>query len=275
MGIRSGDQAGLLGRGRGSERRLGRHRPTWGVSLHPWHPSADVPQASVDHAPVLRLRHRRRDPRTFPLPHPSRPDRAQRGLRPAHPMRPRLRRSHGRRRGGPGGHGGRHPGRHGGGLRRHRPQQDHGLPDHQRRRGPDHGHVLRHGPQARFRPGGAARHGSERHPEGNHRPRHLDLSGGALHPPGGRHDRVLRPARPQVLSGQHLRLPHSGIRGDAGPGDSLRPGDRQGLYRPCARARRGRRRLCWPAVVQLRHPRQPVGAGRPSSVPDGGCGRRS
>ena len=49
-----------------------------------------------------------------------RPGRAQRGLRPADPARPRLRRPARRGRGRPRGHGRRLAARHGGGVRRHR-----------------------------------------------------------------------------------------------------------------------------------------------------------
>ena len=110
-------QAGLWPRGRrrsGGDEGIGARR----VSVHARHPPAHVPRAPLDDAPVLRLRHRRRDPRALPVPDRERPDRAQRRLRPADAVRPRLRRPDGRGRGRPRRHGGRHPGRHGGGLRR-------------------------------------------------------------------------------------------------------------------------------------------------------------
>ena len=68
------------------------------ISLHARRAADHVPRPLLDHAPVRRLRHRRRVQPALPLPARAGPDRAFGGLRPAHPDRLRRRRPdcHGR-----------------------------------------------------------------------------------------------------------------------------------------------------------------------------------
>ena len=91
------------------------------------------------------------------------------------------------------------------------------------------------------------RHPPERHPQGDDRPRRLDLPHGAGRGPDRGHDRVLHEGAAQVQPGQRLRLPHPGIRGHAGPGDRLRLPDRQRLHRRGRRAGATRPSSSWAA----------------------------
>ena len=202
-----------------------------------------------------------RDQPALQVPDRQRPDRPERRLRPADADRPRFRRSAGRGRDRPRRHVDRHAARLRDRLRRHRPEEDHRLADHQRRGGDPDRDVPGDGREARLRRQAAARHGAERHPQGVHRPRHLDLPGRAVDPAGRRHHRVLRRARAEVQPGLGVRLPHPRIRRDAGAGDGLRLLHRQGLRRRRDRARPAGRRVRRAAVVQLQHLRQPLRAG--------------
>ena len=87
-------------------------------ALHPGRLRPDVPDPAVDDAPVLRLRHRRRDQRALPLPPRRRPDRPLVRLRPAHPDGLRLRPPAGRGRGRQGRRGDRLARGHGDPARR-------------------------------------------------------------------------------------------------------------------------------------------------------------
>src|SRR5262249_45272972 len=53
------------------------------VPIHPRHPRNHVPRRTLDHAPVRRIRHRRRNQRAIPLPALARPDGTLRRVRPA------------------------------------------------------------------------------------------------------------------------------------------------------------------------------------------------
>ena len=231
------------------------------VPVHARHPPADVPQAALDDAPVRGLRQPARNQPALQVPDRQRPDRAERRLRPADPDRPGFGRPAGRGRSRARGHVDRHAARFRDRLRRHRPGQDHRLADDQRRRRDPDRDVPGDGREARLRHQEAARHGAERHPQGIHRPRHLDLSGPAVDQAGGRHHRVLRRARAQVQPGVGLRLPHPRIGRDAGAGDGLCLLHRQGLRRRGDRPRPDGGRIRRTPVLQLQHLRQHLRAG--------------
>ena len=105
------------------------------------------------------------------------------------------------------------------------------------------------------------RHPPKRHPQGDDRPRGLDLPHRAGRDPDRRHHRVFHEGAAQVQPGQRLRLPHPGIRGHAGPGDRLCLPDRQRLYRRGRPPRLPGRTVCGPLLLQPEHLRQPLGAG--------------
>src|SRR2546425_8410739 len=63
--------------------RRSRSRATRRAAVHTWHPADDVPGASLDDAPVRRLRDRRGVQRALPLPARARSDRAVGGVRPS------------------------------------------------------------------------------------------------------------------------------------------------------------------------------------------------
>ena len=90
-----------------------RPRPARRVPVHARRPADDVPRPAVDDAPVRRLRHRRGDQPAVPLPARAGPDRPVGRVRPADPDGLRLRRTPGRRGGGPGRRADRQPRRHG------------------------------------------------------------------------------------------------------------------------------------------------------------------
>ena len=74
-------------------------------------------------------------------------------------------------------------------------------------------------------------HHPERHPQGVHRPRDLDLPAPGVDAPRDRRVRVRRPRAPQVEHDQHLRLPHARGRGHGGPGARVHARRRHRLRR--------------------------------------------
>ena len=74
--------------------------------------------------------------------------------------------------------------------------------------------------------GQARRHHAERHAQGVHRPEGVDLAARVRGADGGRHHRVLRPARAALQPGVDLRLPHPRGGLDRGAGAGLHPGRR-------------------------------------------------
>ena len=104
------------------------------VSVYAWHPPRHVPVAGVDHAPVRGLRLGSRDQQALPLPARPGPDRAVRGLRPAHPDGLRPRRAGGLRRGRQGRGFHRLARGHGGSVSRDPARSGLHVDDHQRHR---------------------------------------------------------------------------------------------------------------------------------------------
>ena len=178
------------------------------LPLHPQQLRRGLPLARVDHPPVRRLRHAQRHQRALQVPHRQRPDRPQRGLRPAHADGHRLRRSPGRGRGGPGGHGHRLPARLRDRLRRHRPAQGGHRPHHQRRGLHHDGHVRGRGREVRLRHRQDLLHPPERHHQGGPGPGRLDLQPRRRREAHRRHHRVRHHRAAPHLSGVRLRLPH-------------------------------------------------------------------
>ena len=128
--------------------------------------------------------------------------------------------------------------------------------------------------EARLRRQEAARHRAERHPEGVHRPRHLDLPGRAVDPAGRRHDRVLRRARAEVQPGLGLRLPHPRIRARTRrrrwPTPSASP--RPTPTRSCGAASRS---TSSPGACRSTSTSSATSSSRwPSSAPAAACGRK-
>ena len=174
----------------------------------------------MDHAPVRRVRLRRRHQLPLPVPARPGPDGAVGRLRPAHPAGLRLLARAGQPRGGPGRGGHRHRGRHGCRVRRPAAGGPVGQLHHQRDR-PDHPGLLHRGRgAARGRPGPAGRHAAERHPQGVPGPQALRVPAAALTPAGWRRGRVLRPgtAAFQPHLDHRVSRPGGGLR--------RRPGDR-------------------------------------------------
>ena len=113
-------------------------------------------------------------------------------------------------------------------------------------------------------------HGPERHPQGVHRARDLDLPAGAVDAPRDRRVRV-RGARAAALEHDlDLRLPHARGGRDRGPGAGVHPGRRHRLRRGGPRAGHGHRRLRAAPVVLLRRLVGAVRGGRqvPGGPPD-------
>ena len=220
------------------------------VSLHARHSADDVSRAAVDDAAVCGLRHRRRVERAVSLLAVARRQRPERGVRPPHPDRLRLRSPPGGRRSGPRRRGDRLDRRHGDAVRGHSARQGVDLDDDQRD-GDHPARALRRGRQAAGRgPEAVVGHRAERHPQGIHRARHLHLSAAGVPPHRHRHLRVLR-ARGAAVEhdfDQRVSHPRSGIDRGAGSGVHVR-------QRDCLRAggdRCGtRRQFLRPAAVVL------------------------
>ena len=133
----------------------------------------------VDDAAVRRVWHRGRVEQALSVSAVAGRQRAERRLRPADANRLRLRSPAGRRRGRPRRRGDRLDRRHGDALRRHPARSRVDVDDDQRDRHHPAG-AVRRGRQAAGR--GAAStvgNGTERHPEGIHRARHLHLPAAA------------------------------------------------------------------------------------------------
>ena len=75
----------------------------------------------------------------------------------------------------------------------------------------------------------AGRHDPERRAQGVHRPRHLHLPAEGVAAADQRHLRLLPQGASALEHHLHLRLPHGRGGGDAGAGDRLHPGQRQGV----------------------------------------------
>ena len=112
----------------------------------------------------------------------------------------------------------------------------------------------------------------ERHPQGVHRPRHVDLPAAAVDAPRDRHLRV-RAARAAPLEHDlDLRLPHARGRGDGRPGARLHARRRDRLRRG-GRRPRPRRSTTSPAGCRSSSPPGPSCSRRsPSSGRPAGCG---
>ena len=231
-----GHRTGL--RRRGPERRLpARYRLSRRVSLHARRLRLDVSRAAVDDAPVRRLRPGRGYQRPLPFSAGPGTGRPVHRLRHAHPdglrRRPRTRQGRGRPRGGLG----HLDSRYGPPVRSDPAGQGHHLDDRQllgvdsardvpgQCRAP--GHAL----------GAGGRHDPERHAQGVHRAKGMDLPAAAGGADRYRHDRVLREAGPAMASGVDFRLPHPRGRLDRGAGTRLHPGRRHLLRRGGAQAR--------------------------------------
>ncbi len=119
----------------------------------------------------------------------------------------------------------------------------------------------------------AGRHGPERHPQGVHRPGHLDLPHPTVDAPGDRHLRVLRRGAAALEHHQHQRLPHARGWGHRSPGAGVHAGRCHRLRGGGSRARAGRGRLRGSAVVLLRILERAVRGGRqvPRRAPDVGA----
>ena len=157
--------------------------------------------------------------------------RAERRVRPAHPDGLRLRRPGRARRGRQGGRRDRLGRGHARALRRHPAGLRVHLDDDQRagRRAAAALPVGRRGPGRARR--ATDRHDPERRAQGVHRPGHLHLPAEGVTAAGRRHLRLLPQHAAALEHDLDLRLPHGRGRRDAGAGDRLHPGQRQGLPR--------------------------------------------
>ena len=177
----------------------------------------DVHDPAVDDPAVRRVLHRRGVQRLLPPQPRGRAEGPLRRVRPRDPPRLRLGppAGHRRRR-----HGGRrdrlHP-RHAHAVRRHPARPDVGVDDDERRRPAGPRALRRRGRGAGRRARAAHRDHPERHPQGVHGPQHLHLPARAVDADHLRHLRVHERADAAVQLDLHLRLPHAGGRGDAGP----------------------------------------------------------
>ena len=242
----------------GGSRRLGprgRPRGAGRLPVHARRLPHDVPRAALDDAAVRRVRHRRRDERTLPVPAGAGPGRALGGLRHAHADGPGLRRpaERGRGRALRRGHGFA-PGLRRA-LRRHPAREHHDLDDDQR---PGHRGVRvlpggRGAPGCRL--GAPRRHPADGHPEGVHRAEGVDLPAAPAPAPDRRPDGVLRRTLPAVPSAERLRLPHPRGRSDRGAGAGVHARGRLRLRgaRPAARPRRERLRAGPVVLLQRAH----------------------
>ena len=194
------------GRPRGARLRSGpRPRAAGRVPVHPRRPADDVPLPVLDDAPVRRLRHGRGDEPALPLPARAGPDRPVGRVRPADPDGLRL----GRARGGGRGRPGRRPDqlarRHGDPPRRPAARRGEHVDDDQLDGGDPARPLRRRGREAGRRPRPDLGDDPERHPQGVHRPRHVDLPAAAVDAPRDRHLRVLR--RRSCPAGTRSRSP--------------------------------------------------------------------
>ena len=227
----------------------------------------------MDHAPVRRLRHRRRIQQALPLPPRPGPDRALSRVRPADPDRLRLGRPDGQRRGRQGRRRHRLARGHGDPAQRHTPGAGLDLDDDQRHRC-DAASALPAGRgEARVPTREDHRHGAERHPQGVHRPRHVHLSPQALDAPDHRPVRLLRTEPDELEHHLDLRVSHARGRVDRCRGDRAHAQPRDRLRRSGAggRTRRGRFRAA--RVLLLRVPYGFLRGGRqvPCRAPDVGA----
>ena len=106
------------------------------------------------------------------------------------------------------------------------------------------------------------RHRPERHPQGVHRARHLDLPAAPLDAPRDRRLRVRGRRAAPLEHDQHQRLPHARGGRDRGPGAGVHPCRRHRLRRRGPRAGPRRRRLRRPPLVLLRRLERAVRGGR-------------
>ena len=184
----------------------------------------------MDHAPIRRLRHRRREQPALSLPALARHHGALGGLRSAHPNGLRQRPPHGRGRGRPRRCGGFLAGRHGTSVPGHPVAGRFHVHDHQFHRQHLAGLLRAGGATPGGGPPQALRHHSERHPEGVHRPRHLHLSPASGHAHHHRHLRL--GARRDAGLEYHFdqRISHSGSRLYRHPGTGVHLRQRHRLH---------------------------------------------
>ena len=211
MGTYTPDKPRRVERGR-------RTRRARRVSLHARHPADDVSRPALDDAAVRRVRHGRGIQRALPLSAGAGRQRPQRRVRPADADGLRLRPSARRRRSRPRRRRDRFDRRHGGAVRRHPARSRLDVDDDQRDGDHPAGALRRGRAAARRRAGEAFGHGSERHPQGVHRPRHVHLSAAPVAAHRHRHLRVLRTRAAAVEHDLDQRLSHPRGRIDRGAG---------------------------------------------------------
>ena len=153
----------------------------------------------------------------------------ERGLRPGHPPRLRLRPPARGGRRGQGRRGHRLGGGHENPLRPDSARPDVGVDDHERGGAARAGLLHRGGRGAGRGARKAGGHHSERHSEGVHGAQHLHLPARAEHAHHRRHLRLHGGADAQVQLHLHLGLPHAGGRRHRRPGAGLHPGRRPGV----------------------------------------------
>ena len=173
-------------------------------SVHPRRASGDVPQASLDDAPVRRLRLGDGVQRALQVPARAWLHRAVDGLRPADPAGPGLRRPALPRRGRPDRGLDRHARRHAHRLRGDPARRDLHVDDDQRAGDGAAGAVLAGRRGAGLPAGRAAGNDPERRAQGVHRARELHLPARGHDAADDRSLRILQGVRPEVE--HHLDL---------------------------------------------------------------------
>ena len=205
----------------------------------------------MDDAPVRRVRHRGRIQQALPVSFEAGSDRAVGRLRPAHPDRLRLGRSHGQRRGRQGGCGDRLARGHGDPAPGHPARAGFHVDDDQRDRRHAPASLSTGGREAGMPAGEDHGHSPERHSQGVRGPGNVHLSAPTVDAFDHRPFRLLRAEPAQLEHDLDLGLPHAGGRFDRGRGDRLHPQPRHRLRRGGAGGRPCRRRFRAARLVLL------------------------
>ena len=261
---RPGDRRPLHARGHRRPGRGPRPRPAGRVPVHPRRPAHHVPRPLLDHAPVRRLRHRRRHQRALPLPARAGPDRASRWPSTCPPRwaTTRTRPRPSARSAGSASRSRQHRG-HGDPPRRAAARRGDHLDDHQRHGGHPAGLLRGRRGCPRHPAEQARRHAPERHPQGVHRARDLHLPDRGR--PCGWSPTSSSSAPTELprwntisISGYHMR--EAGR--DRRPGAGLHARRRHRLRGCGARARAGHRRVRRPPELLLRRLERALRGGR-------------
>ena len=176
---------------------------------------------------------------------------------------------------GPGGRPDREPRRHGGPVRRDPARRGLDVHDDQRHGGNARRPLRRGGRTPGRGPRPAVGHGPERHPQGVHRARDVDLPAATVDAAGDRHLRVRRPRAAALEHDLDQRLPHARGGRIGRPGARVHACRRDRLRRSGRSPGGSRSTTSRPACRSSSPPGPSCSRRSPSSGRRAGCGRES